>query len=169
MCRCVQNWRNYWPIVEPECKFKSKPKYESHTLTTNPLMYFNTRKTGDCCYQVAFQEINVLFNSAHFVNCNLFLTESLYGKNYFSKTIKVISNLTNIHRTIFSGQTYVQKWYLDYGHFYGQIWPFLTLMAIFTHQTVGRIVRIRPIVAHMGEEDSHKKDPFVPLNWPMWH
>ena len=85
------------------------------------------------------------------------MTESLYGKNYFSKTIKVISNLTNRHGTVLSGQTFVQKWLLDYGHFYGQILPFFTLMAIFTHQTVGRIVRIRPIVAHRGQEDSHTK------------
>ena len=113
---------------------------------------------------MAFQEINILFNRAHLVNCNFFWTESLYEKNYFSKTITVISNLTNILGTIFSGQTYVPKLLLDCGHFYGRIWPFLTLMAIFTNQTVGRIVRIRPIVAHMGEEDSHKKDPFVPLN-----
>ena len=106
---------------------------------------------------MAFQEINILFNRAHLVNVKVSLTESLYGKIYFSKTIKVISNLTNILGTIFSGQTYVQKWLLDYGHFYGQIWPFFTLMAIFTHQTVGRIVRIRPIVAHGGEDDSLQK------------
>ena len=62
-----------------------------------------------CCYRVAFQEINILFNRAHFVNCNLFLTESLYGKNYFAKSIKLISNQTNILETIFPGQTYVQK------------------------------------------------------------
>ena len=30
-------------------------------------------------------------------------------------------------------------------------------MAIFTHQTVGRIVRIRPIVAQGGEQDSYEK------------
>ena len=120
-----------------------------------------------CCYQVAFQEINILFNRAHLVNCNLFLTESLYGKNYFSKTIKVISNLTNIHRTIFSGQTYVQKWFLDYGHFYGRIWPFLTLMAIFNHQMAGILAIIWPKVAHGGEEDSCEKFPFASLKWPM--
>ena len=68
-----------------------------------------SRAKCHCCYQVAFQEINILFNRAHLVNCNLFLTESLYRKNYFSKTIKGLLNLTNIHRTIFSGQTYVQK------------------------------------------------------------
>ena len=101
--------------------------------------------------------MNILINRAHLVNVKLVLTESLYGKNYFSKTIKVISNLTNRHGTVLSGQTFVQKWLLDYGHFYGQIWPFFTLMAIFTHQTAGRIVRIQPIVAHGGEEDSHQK------------
>ena len=119
--------------------------------------FFDWSSPSHCCYQVAFQEINILFNRAHLVNCNFFLTESLYEKNYFSKTITVISNLTNILGTIFSGQTYVQKLLLDCGHFYGRIWPFLTLMTIFTHQTVGRIVRIWPIVAHGGEEDSHIK------------
>ena len=122
-----------------------------------------------CCYQGAFQEVNILINRAHLVNVKLVLTESLYGKNYFSKTIKVISNLTNRGGTVLSGHTFVQKWLLDYGHVYGQIWPFFTLMAIFTHQTVGRIVRIRPRVAHGGEENSHKKNPFVPLKRPMWH
>ena len=120
-----------------------------------------------CCYQVAFQEINILFNRAHLVNCNYFLTESLYEKNYFSKTIKVKSSLTNILGTVFSGQTYVQTWLLNYGHIYGWIWPFLTLMAIFTHQTAGIIAIIWPIVAHGGGEDSHKKFPFALLKWPM--
>ena len=122
-----------------------------------------------CCYQGAFQEVNILINRAHLVNVKLVLTESLYGKNYFSKTIKVISNLTNRGGTVLSGHTFVQKWLLDYGHVYGQIWPFFTLMAIFTHQTVGRIVRIRPRAAHRGEEDSHKKNQFVPLNFSMCH
>ena len=154
--------------------FVNKIPFQAFTTAKEPISKSAFRtKPGwtevHCCYQVAFQEINILFNRAHLANCNFFLTESLYGKNYFSKTIKVISNLTNIHRTIFSGQTYVQKWFLDYAHFYGQSWPFLTLMAIFTHQTVGRIVRIRPIVAHRGEEDSHKKNPFVPLNFSMCH
>ena len=63
----------------------------------------------------------------------------------------------NIHRTIFSGQTYVQKWFLDYGHFHGRIWPLLTLMAIFTHKTAGIITIIWPKVAHGGEEESHEK------------
>ena len=126
-----------------------------------------------CCYQVAFQEINILFNRAHLVNCNLFLTESLYRKNYFSKTIKGLLNLTNIHRTIFSGQTYVQKWFLDYGHFYGRIWPFLTLMAIFTHQTAGIIAIIWPTVAHGGEGDSHQKESIGAMKttdaaWKVW-
>ena len=65
--------------------------------------------------------------------------------------------MINRHGPVLSGHTFVQKLLLDYGHFYGQILPFFTLMAIFTHQTVGRIVRIRPTVAHGGEEDSHKK------------
>ena len=42
--------------------------------------------------------------------CQLFsssLTESLNKNNYDSKTIKVISNLTNVVGTIFSGPTYV--------------------------------------------------------------
>ena len=126
-----------------------------------------------CCYQVAFQEINILFNRAHLVNCNLFLTESLCRKNYFSKTIKGLLNLTNIHRTIFSGQTYVQKWFLDYGRFYGQIWPFLTLMAIFTHQTGGILAIIWLKVAHIGEEDSHQKKSSVAWKmtdvvWKVW-
>ena len=110
-----------------------------------------------CCYQGAFQEVNILINRAHLVNVKLVLTESLCGKNHLSKTVIVISNLMNILGTIFSGQTFVEKLVLDYGHFYGRIWPFLTLMAIFTHQTVGRIVRIWPIVAHGGEKDSHQK------------
>ena len=108
-----------------------------------------------CCYQVAFQEINILFSRVHLVNVKVSLTESLYEKNYFSETIKVISNLTNIHGTILSGQTYVQKWLLDCGHFYGRFWPFYTLMAIFTNQTGVRFVSFRPIVAHGGQEDSH--------------
>ena len=66
--------------------------------------------THHCCYQGAFQELNILINRAHLVNVNLVLTESLSGKNYFSKTIKVISNLTNKHGIILSGQTFVQKW-----------------------------------------------------------
>ena len=106
---------------------------------------------------MAFQEINILFNRVHLVNVKVSLTKSLYEKNYFSETIKVISNLTNIHGTILSGQTYVQKWLLDCGHFYGRIWPFYTLMAIFTNQRGVRFVSFRPIVAHGGQEDSHTK------------
>ena len=62
-----------------------------------------------CCYQGAFQEVNILINRAHLVNVKLVLTELLYGKSYFSITIKVISNLTNKHGIILSGQTFVQK------------------------------------------------------------
>ena len=62
-----------------------------------------------CCYQGAFQEVNILINRAHLVNVKLVLTKSLCGKNYFSKTVIVISNLMNILGTIFSGQTFVQK------------------------------------------------------------
>ena len=69
---------------------------------------------------------------AHLVNVKPDLTESLYSKSYFSKIMKVISNLTNVFGTLLPGQTYVQKWFLDYGHSYGRFWPFLTLMAIFT-------------------------------------
>ena len=117
----------------------------------------------------AFQEVNFLINRAHSVNVKLVLTGSLYGKSYFSKTKEVISNLTNTHGTILSGQTFVQKRLLDCGHFHGRIWPFFTLMAIFTHQTGVRIVSFQPIVAHWGEEDSHKKNLFVPLNFSMCH
>ena len=120
-----------------------------------------------CCYQEAFQEMNILFNTAHLANCNFFLTESLYGKIHFFNAIKVISNLTNILGTIFPGQTYVQKWFLDYGQFCGQIWPFLTLMAIFTHQMAGILAIIWPTVAHGGEQDSCEKFPFALLKWPM--
>ena len=66
--------------------------------------------TCHCCYHGAFQEVNILINRAHLVNVKLVLTELLYGKNYFSITIKVISNLTNKHGIILSGQTFVQKW-----------------------------------------------------------
>ena len=115
------------------------------------------QSTTHCCYQEAFQEMNILFNTAHLANCNFFLTESLYGKIHFFKAIKVMSNLTNILGTIFPGQTYVQKCFLDCGHFHGWNWSFLTLMAIFTHQTGVRIVSIRPRAAHRGEEGSHQK------------
>ena len=89
--------------------------------------------TMHCCYQGAFQEVNILTNRAHLFNVKFILTESSYEKNYFLKTVKVISNLMNVLGTSFPGQTYVQKWLFNYGHFYGQNWPFLTLMAIFYH------------------------------------
>ena len=101
---------------------------------------------------------------------SLFMCYSVatYTPLFLEKSVLVAG--INIHWLIdWSRQTFVQKWLLDYGHFYGQIWPFLNLMAIFIHQTMGRIVRIRPIVAHGGEEDSHKKNPFVPLNFSMCH
>ena len=46
---------------------------------------------------------------------------------------------------------------MDYGHFHGRIWQFMTLMAKFTHQTAGILAIIWPPVAHGGEEDSHTK------------
>ena len=153
----------YW------CTWGSFFLLQSFPRLKDEVLRFKVIAVRHCCYQGAFQEVNILINRAYLVNVKLVLTESLYGKNYFSKTIKVISNLTNRYGTVLSGQTFVQKWLLDYGHFHGQIWPFFTLMAIFTHQTVGRIVRIRPRAAHRGEEDSHKKNQFVPLNFSMCH
>ena len=60
--------------------------------------------------------------------------------------------IRNLLYLSFSGQTYVQKWLLDYGHFDGPLGPFFTLMAVFTHQTGVRIVGILPKVAHGGEK-----------------
>ena len=65
--------------------------------------------TMHCCYQGAFQEVNILTNRAHLFNVKFILTESSYEKNYFLKTVKVISNLMNVLGTSFPGQTYVQK------------------------------------------------------------
>ena len=70
--------------------------------------------------------------------------------------------IRNLLYLSFSGQTYVQKWLLDYGHFDGSLRPFLTLMAVFTHQTGVRIVGILPKVAHGGGKDSHTKKSVVP-------
>ena len=78
-------------------------------LTGTESTHLKDKHLLHCCYQVAFQEINILFNRAHLVNVKESSTESLYKKNYFSETMNVISNLTNILGTIFSGQTYVQK------------------------------------------------------------
>ena len=84
-----------------------------------------------------------------------------------------ISNLMYILGTIFSGQTFVKKWLLDYGHFYGQIWPFYTLMAIFTNQTGVIFVSFWPTVAHGGEGDSHQKESIGAMKttdaaWKVW-
>ena len=102
----VQNW---------SCRLKRDPNYSK--CTQDNRIFFQAieiHKDGQksphhCCYQGAFQEVNILINRAHLVNVKLILTESLCGKIYFSKTVIVISNLMNILGTIFSGQTFVQK------------------------------------------------------------
>ena len=43
------------------------------------------KKCTHCCYQGAFQEVNILINRAHLVNVKLVLTESLCGKKLFLK------------------------------------------------------------------------------------
>ena len=58
--------------------------FVASALTNRFLSYLN-----HCCYQVAFQEINILFNRAHLVNCNFFfdrvpIRKKLFLKNYNS-------------------------------------------------------------------------------------
>jgi hypothetical protein len=80
-------------------------------ITTGPLVTIVEvhHLRHHCCYQGAFQEVNILTNRAHLVNVKFILTESSYEKNYFLKTVKVISNLLNVLGKSFPGQTYVQK------------------------------------------------------------
>ena len=77
--------------------------------------------------------------------------------------------IRNLLYLSFSGQTYVQKWLLDFGHFDGSLRPFLTLMAVFTHQTGVRIVGILPKVAHGGEKTHIQRNPLCHKNSPMCH
>ena len=117
--------------------------------------------------QVAFQKINILFNRAHLIDCNFFVDRVLVRKKLFlinyPRFIKSDEySWDNILRANLCPKVIFGLW-----QFYGQIWPFLTFMAILTHQTSVRIVRFRPIVAHGDEQDSYEIYPFALLKWPM--
>ena len=110
-------------------------------------------------HQGAFQEVNILMNRANMFHITFSLTES--GIFSISKTIKVISNLK---KKVLgpSWDIILRANFCPKGTF--RLWPLLqSNLAIFdcdgqfTHQTGVRIARIRPIVAHGGEEDSRTK------------
>ena len=78
------------------------------------------------------------------------LTVSLYGKIYFPETIKDMSNLTNVLKTIFFGQTYVPMWLLVLDHFHDRVCPFFDFDGHFHPSNSRHIDLMWPIFVHGG-------------------